>query len=103
MNTADEKELLEELAHCLEEQIALARRGNFAAVLQMAGRCEPLVAEIAATGLLEKPEHKTGRNYLAKLYRDLQLLLSTQQGAVAEQLKSVRKGKKTLAIYHSNV
>ena len=65
MNTADEKELLKELTNCLEEQIALARRGSFAAVLQMAGRCEPLVAEIAGTGLLEKPEHKTARTFLS--------------------------------------
>jgi hypothetical protein len=103
MNAADEKELLEELANCLEEQIALARRGNLAAMLQMAVRCEPLVAQIARTGLLEKPEYKTNRNHLAKLYRDLQLLLSAQQGAVAEQIKSVHKGKKTLAAYRGNM
>lgn len=103
MSSTEDVRLLEELVELLEKQIALTRRGGFAAVLQLAGQCEPLVAKITAAGLLEKPEHKTVKDRLAGLYRDLQMLLSTQQSAVAEQLKSVRKGKKTLAIYRGSI
>lgn len=103
MSPADDLRLLRELGNLLEQQIALARRGGFAAVLQLAGRCEPLVAKIAKNRLFEKPEHKTAKDRLAGLYRDLQMMLSTQQSAAAEQLKSVRKGKKTLATYRENI
>jgi hypothetical protein len=41
--------------------------------------------------------------HLAKLYRDLQLAISTQKDATAEQLKSICKGKRTLAIYRGNI
>jgi hypothetical protein len=95
--------LLAELQDLLEQQIASARRGSFSAVLRLAGQCEPLVAKIASAGLFEKPEHKAAKQRLAGLYRDLHLLLSTQQSAVAEQIKSVRKGRKTLSIYRDSI
>jgi hypothetical protein len=103
MSSGEDIRLLEELENLLEKQMVLARRGSFAAVLQLAGRCEPLVAKIAAAGLFEKPEHKASNDRLADLYKDLHLLLSSQQSAAAEQLKSVRKGKKTLAVYRNNI
>ena len=103
MNADDEIRLLGELANLLEKQIELARRGGFAGLERLAGQCEPLVAKITAAGLLEKPEHKAERERLAKLYRDLQMALSTQKDVTGEQLKSIRKHKKTLAIYRSNI
>ncbi len=103
MNADDEIRLLAELENLLERQIELARRGSFTGLHQLAGRCEPLVAKIMAAGLLEKPDHKVQRERLAKLYRDLQLMLSAQKNAVAEQLKSIRKGKRTLATYRGNM
>jgi hypothetical protein len=103
MSASDDIRLLEELENLLKEQIALAQKGSFAAVLQMAERCEPLVAKIAEARLFERPEHKTAKDRLAGLYQDLQMTLSAQQSVAAEQLKSVRKGKKTLAIYRGNI
>jgi hypothetical protein len=103
MSADDEIRLLGELASLLERQIELARRGGLAGLEQLAGQCEPLVAKITAAGLLEKPDHKVQRERLAKLYRDLQLMLSAQKGVVAKQLKSIGKGKKTLALYRGNI
>ena len=103
MNGDNETQLLEELEKLLVRQIELARRSSFGKLLQLAGQCEPLTAKITAAGLLEKPEHKTARDHLASLYKDLHLLLSAQQNAAAEQLKSVSKGKKTLADYRNNI
>jgi len=103
MNSESDNRLLEELGTLLEKQIALARKGSFAAVLQITGQSEPLVAKIAEARLFEKPEHKIAKDRLANLYRDLQILLSTQQSAAAEQIKSLRKGKKTLSVYRSNI
>jgi hypothetical protein len=103
MSSSEDIRLLEELVELLKKQIALAHRGGFGAVLQLAGKCEALVAKVAETRLLEKPEHKIAKDRLAGLYRDLQLLLTTQQCEAAEQLKSVRKGRKTLVTYRENI
>jgi len=103
MSPDDGTQLLGELASLLEKQIELARRGGLAGLEQLAGQCEPLVAKITAAGLLEKPYHKVQRERLAKLYHDLQLMLSAQKGVVAKQLKSIGKGRRTLATYRSNI
>jgi hypothetical protein len=95
--------LMDELANLLERQIALARRGSLAQVERLAGKCEQLVARITADGLPGKPEQKERREQLAKLYQELQLMLSTQKADAAEQMKSVGKGKRTLAIYRGNI
>jgi hypothetical protein len=103
MSADDCLQLLKELVNLLERQIGLARRGSFGQLERLAGRCEPLVSKIAAAGLLERPEYKAQRERLVKLYHDLQLALSTQKDTVAEQLKSIRKGKRTLATYRGNI
>jgi hypothetical protein len=103
MNSENETGLVGELEKLLGRQIELARRGSFSGMEQLAGKCEGLVARITAAGLLEKPEHKAEKERLEKLYRNLQLLLSTQKADVAGQLKSIDKGKRTLSVYRGNV
>jgi hypothetical protein len=103
MKNGDEVRLLEALANILEKQIELARHGDFAGLERLAGQCEPLVARISAAGLLENPAYKENRERLAKLYRDIQMAISMQKDAAGEQLKSMRKHKKTLATYRSNI
>jgi hypothetical protein len=103
MNTDGESRLLAELEGLLEKQISLARRGSFGGLEKLAGQCEPVVVKIKASGLLEKPQHKQELERLAKFYRDIQLLLSAQKDDAAEQLKSIRKSRKMLAIYHGSI
>jgi hypothetical protein len=99
MKNDDESRLLEELANLLERQIELARHGDFAGLKRLAGQCEPLVARITAAGLLENPAYKAERERLAKFYRDIRMAISMQKDVTGEQLKSINKGRKTLAIY----
>ena len=91
------------LAKLLKKQIELARRGSFAGLQELADECEQLVAKIRSSGLLERPEHRTDRDLLAGLYQELQLLLSTRKDEAAEQLKSIRRAKRTLAVYRGSV
>ena len=103
MNRDDEIQLLGQLGNLLERQIELARHGDFAGLEQLAGQCEPLVVRITAAGLLENPAYKAERERLVKFYRDIQMAISMQKDVTGEQLKSMRKHKKTLAIYRGNV
>jgi hypothetical protein len=99
----DGPQLLKELGNLLDRQVELARRGSFGQLERLVGRCEPLVVKIKAAGLLERPDYKAQSRRVVKLYHDLQLMLSTQKNAVAEQLKSIRRGKRTLAAYRGNM
>jgi len=99
----DSPQLLNELGNLLNRQVELARRGGLGQLERLVGRCEPLVVKIKAAGLFEKPGYEQQSRRLVKLYHELQLMLSTQKNAVAEQLKSIRKGKRTLSAYRGNV
>ena len=103
MSADDETQLLAELENLLKKQIELARRGSFSGLDKLADRCEQLVEKIKEAGLLERPEYKEQREHLAGFYRDLQLLLLTQQNAAVEQISAVRKGRRTLSVYRGNV
>jgi hypothetical protein len=103
MSNEEDIKLFNEIENLLKKEIELARRGSYAKVMELACECETLVARTAQAGLREKQENKTTIDHLAGLYNELQLLLSTQRTAVAEQLRTISKGKKTLAMYREGV
>jgi hypothetical protein len=59
--------------------------------------------EIAQTGILELREFKNRREQLQKLYDSLLLAITAQRADISEKLSHVRKGKKTIGIYRSNI
>jgi hypothetical protein len=103
MNADEETLLLGELENLVEKQIELARRGGIAAVERLMREGDWLVEKIKSAGLLEKPEFESRRQRLNNLYRQLQLAISSQKGVVDGQLKSVRKGKRTLSAYRGSI
>jgi hypothetical protein len=103
MKKDNEARLLEELANLLERQIELARHGDFVGLERLVGQCEPIVARITAAGLPENPAYKAERERLAKFYRDIQMAISMQKDVTGEKIKSMRKHKKTLAVYRDGV
>lgn len=103
MKKDDEIRLLEELANILERHIELVRRDDVAGLEEQVGHGGHLVRKIAAAGLLDRPQYNGWRDRLAGLYRDLQLVLSTQKEAVAGQLRLLQNGRKTLAAYRNNI
>ena len=103
MNADEGMKLFNEIENLLKKQIELSRRGSYGKVMELACKCEALVARTAEAGLREKPEYKTTVDRLAGLYNDLQILLSTQRDEVAGQLRTISDGKKTLAMYREGV
>jgi hypothetical protein len=103
MKNDDEIQLLEELANILERQIELTRHDCFEESEKLIGQSEQLAVNITAAGLLDKPQYNGWRKRLTGLYKDMELVLSTQKRAVAQQLSVIDKGKKTLAVYRDNI
>jgi hypothetical protein len=103
MNETDNTQLLTELESNLNKQLELARRGNLESVEKLADSCRMLVEKISSAGLMEKPQYQSQRQHIEMLYMELLLLLSSQKEAITEQLKSISRGKKTLATYRNNI
>jgi hypothetical protein len=103
MKKDDEIRLLEEFAGILERQIELVRHNNVAGLEEQVGHGGQLARKIAAAGLLDRPQYDGWQDRLAKLYGELQLMLSTQKDAVVGQLKAINKGRKTLAAYRGGI
>ena len=95
--------LLNELQSLLEKQIELARQSNINEIEVLSKQASSLVGKIARSGVLESSEYKSQHEQLRKLYQDLCLALTTQQVETAEELSRVRKGKKTIETYRSNI
>ena len=103
MKKDEEIRLLEELANILERQIELVRHDDIAELDEQVSQMGQLAMKIMAAGLLDRPQYDGWRERLIGLYRDLQLMLSTQKDAVAGQLRSINKGQKTLAVYRDGI
>ena len=95
--------LLDDLQSLLEKQTKLAQQGKIGDVELLSEQASSVVERIARTGILELPEFKNRRGQLQKLYEDLYLTITAQQAEITEKLRHVRKGKKTIGIYRSNI
>lgn len=101
----EQMHLLDELQSLLEKQLELIQQGNspggqFEALSK---QVNSLVKEIAQTEILERPELKNQRKCLKKLYEDLCLAVTAQKTQTAEQLSQLRRAKKIIRTYRSNI
>jgi hypothetical protein len=103
MNETNDAQLLTILESNLRKQLDFARRGELASVEKLAGQCQALVEKIRAAGLIEKQQYLLQRQRIERAYQDLLLLLSSQKDGVAEQLKSISRGRQTLSAYRGSI
>jgi hypothetical protein len=95
--------LLDDLQGLLREQIKLAQQGKIGDVELLSKQASSVVERLAETGILELPEFENRRGQLQKLYEELRLTVAAQEADIAERLKQVRKGRKTIRAYRSNI
>ena len=95
--------LLDELQSLLEKQIKLARQDNITDIEHLSQKADKLVEKIAQAGILELAEFSKSREHLQKLYNKLRLALSAEATDIAEKLSRIRKGRKIIKAYRSNI
>ena len=105
MSTDKQISMLDELQGLLEMQLKLARQGNSAGkqIEVLGRRADWLVEKITQAGILERAEFESERDKLKKSYEDLRLAVTAQKAETAKELSRVRKGKKTVEVYHNNI
>jgi len=101
MSTDEQIYMLDELQGLLETQLKLAHRGNSTGKqIEVLGRqADSLVEKITQAEILKRPEFKSQRKKLKKLYDDLHLALSAQRADTALKLSQVRRGRKIVETY----
>ncbi len=85
------------LCRLLTEQIALARKGDFAGVEQRASQAESLVAKIAQGGVVAADGAQ--RDDWERLYDELLVILRTEKGDVQGELKQLRQVRRAVDAY----
>ena len=105
MSTDKQIHMLDELQSLLEEQIKLAQRGNPASgrIEVLSKQADSLVGRIVQSGIFESAEFKNRREHWKKLYDTLRLAITAQKADTSAKLNQIRRGKKTIATYRSNV
>jgi hypothetical protein len=100
-----ELRLLDELQSLLAKQLQLARQGDstnerFGVLIDKAGS---LLEEIEQTGILDSAELQYRREALQKRYENLCLIVATQKNHRSRELNQIRRGRKILGTYRSNI
>ena len=103
MNVDGHRSILEELQGLLEMQIQSARRSDFHKVEQIAQKTAPLIKDVAVASPAENSVFRAQRERIAKLHRQLVLMLAAEKDKVGRQLKRLGAGKKTVGAYRKSV
>ena len=101
--TVPDRKLLDDLGILLERQINFAHQGNLSGVELLSIQTESLVEEIERLGILKSEEFKEEYAGLSELYQELCLTLTLDKEETLRELGGVRKAKKTVQAYHSNI
>ncbi len=102
MSTNKQVYLLRDLQSLLEKQKEMVRRSDFHGFEVLTEQAGSIVNEIAKTKVLEQTEFNGQRERLAKLYKELALMVTAQKERVGKQLQMISEGKRALEAYRDN-
>ncbi|MCK5226390.1 MAG: hypothetical protein KAQ89_06690 [Planctomycetes bacterium] len=100
--TAEQTQLLDELANLLKKQNQQAQQGSISEVEQLGKQADSIVKKISQTRILDSVKFKNKKEKLQKLYGDLCLAVTAQKAGAAEQLSEIRRVRKTIGAYKDN-
>ena len=103
MNPQEQEYPLDELQTLLRKQIEAVKEGNLTNVELLSQRADSLVDRIAGSDTNGRSELRARKEQLQKLYDNLCLAITAQKGSGAEKLSRIRRGRKTIEKYQSNI
>ena len=97
--------LLNKLKKLLEEQIQIIHQGNAndERIDDFNRQTESVVEKIVESGILEIEELNQQREQIKKLYNILNLAVIAQRDETAKNINHIRRGKRTMDVYQSNL
>jgi hypothetical protein len=94
---------IDALQSLLESQIKLAKRGNLSKTTLLEKQVNSLIEEIKWERDLEPAEFADRRRTLKKLFDKFCITVAAQKADVFEKISRIRKGRKTIRTYRSNI
>ena len=97
--------LLNRLTKILEEQVNVLQKSdiNGRRIEVLNEQAQRLVDKISEKGLLELEELIHYREQIKRLYDNLNMAIIARKNETQKQVQHIRKGKKTLETYSSNI
>jgi DNA-binding ferritin-like protein len=105
MNIDTEEQILKELQSLLQEQIELVQHGSSTGerIKMLSTQADSIVQKIVQAGIHKRPEFENQWKQLHELYDSLYLSMTCQKAEVSDKLNQVRRGRKTVGTYRSNI
>jgi len=99
VNTDDQMRLLEDLRRLLEDQLSMARTGNYRRLEALTQRAAPIVEDLRKSSAFENHLFKAQCQQINKLYKKLQLAVAGEKNSIETQQRQTADSRKTLRVY----
>lgn len=93
------RQMTQYLEELLVRQIERIRRYDLDAALDLAEESNQLAEAISQNEVLSRPGFEDEKFRIHRLYKDLDMIIETERSEVADKLKQIRQGIKTLSAY----
>ena len=97
------EKLLDNLVTLLKKQIRTAQQGKLEEVETLSEQVRSVSAQVAETGVPGQAEFIGRRRQIKDLHEKLCLVVAAEKAQTAEQLRQIRRYKKSLNIYRNSV
>jgi len=96
---------MDELCGLLRKQIELVQQGSGDGhqIEALSRQADALVADMVRSAGLHSTEFAGRQEQIERLYKDLELALTAHKAHICKELGRVRKGRKTVKTYRSNI
>ena len=102
MNADHQMRLLEDLQGLLEQQLAMARRGNYRRLEALVTQTTPVVEDLRKSGAFENSNFTAHRHRINELYKKLELAVKGEKKTIENQQRQTAESKKTLRVYRNS-
>jgi hypothetical protein len=99
MNADDQTSLLEDLRCLLEDQLSMARSGNYRRLEALTQQAGPIVENLRKSKAFEKAAFTTQCRQITRLYKKLQLAVAGEKNSIETQQRKTADSRKTLRVY----
>jgi hypothetical protein len=99
MNADEQMRLLEDLQCLLQDQLLMARKGNYRRLEVLTQQAVPIVEDLRRSSAFKKTEFKPQCRQINELYKKLQLAVAGEKNSIETQQRQTADSRKTLRVY----
>jgi len=96
------RQMVAYIQNLLTRQIERLRNYDIDGAVVLAEESSRVANTLAADRVLERPEFAQDRQRIQRLYQEVSLIIATERAEVAEKLRAIRRGIRTLGMYGKN-